>query len=147
MADTREGQVCVGAVVQSVRGETGYSFWVVQQTKIVGCFPGVQALTVRCCPVSPVNMLAVEVANIGYRLGCGNVGMACGVSGEHAVCDVNDLTFCDIYAHHSVSDCSGDWSTSSHSNRLWTNVARACFLLRTDPASEKLGITNLSSVA
>jgi len=34
--------------------------------------------------------------------------------------------------HHSVSDCFGDWSTSDHSNRSWTNVARPCFLLSTD---------------
>ena len=32
------------------------------------------------------------------------------------------------------------------SNRSWTNVARPWFLLRTDPASEKLGITSLSAV-
>ena len=48
--------------------------------------------------------------------------------------------------NHTVSDCSGDWSTSDHSNRSWTNVARQCFLLRIDPASEKLVITNLSAV-
>ena len=48
--------------------------------------------------------------------------------------------------NHSVSDSSGDWSTSDHSNRSWTNVARPLFLLRTDPASEKLGITSLSAV-
>jgi len=47
---------------------------------------------------------------------------------------------------HSVSDCSRDWSTSYHSNRSWTNVARPWFLLRIDPASEKLGITSLSAV-
>jgi len=49
--------------------------------------------------------------------------------------------------NHSVSDCSADWSTSDHSNRSWTNVARPWFLLRTDPASEKLGITSLSAGA
>ena len=48
--------------------------------------------------------------------------------------------------HHSVSGCSGDWSTRDHSSRSWTNVARPCFLLRTDPASEKLRITSLSAV-
>jgi len=47
--------------------------------------------------------------------------------------------------NHSVSDCSGDWSTSDHSNRSWTYVSRPWFLLRTDPASEKLGITSLSA--
>jgi len=45
---------------------------------------------------------------------------------------------------HSVSDFSGDYSTSGHSNRSWTNVARSWFLLRTDPASAKLSITSLS---
>jgi len=39
---------------------------------------------------------------------------------------------------YSVTDCSGGWSTSDHSNLSWTNVARPWFLLRTDPASEKL---------
>jgi len=48
--------------------------------------------------------------------------------------------------NHSASDCSGDWSTSDHSNRSWTHVARPWFLLRIDPASEKLGITSLSAV-
>ena len=39
-----------------------------------------------------------------------------------------------------------DWSTAVHSNCSWTDVARPCFLLRTDPASENLGITSLSAV-
>ena len=39
-----------------------------------------------------------------------------------------------------------DLSTNDHSNRSWTNVARPCFLLSTDPASEKLVITRLSAV-
>ena len=37
--------------------------------------------------------------------------------------------------NHSVSNCSGDWLTSDHSNCSWTNVARSCFLRRTDLAS------------
>jgi len=53
MADTREGQVRVGADVLSVRKETGYCLWVMQQLKIVNYCPGVQALTVgRCCAVT-----------------------------------------------------------------------------------------------
>ena len=48
--------------------------------------------------------------------------------------------------NHSVSDNSGDWSTSDHSNRSWINVARPWFLLMTDPASGKLEITILSAV-
>ena len=64
-ADTREGQVRVGADVPSVRGEAGCFPWAIKQTKIVGCCPGVQALTVRrCFVVTPVDMLAVEVTNI-----------------------------------------------------------------------------------
>jgi len=47
---------------------------------------------------------------------------------------------------HSVSDCSGDWSTSDNYNRPCTNVARPCFLRRTDPTCEKLGITSLFAV-
>jgi len=35
------------------------------QSKVVGCCPGVQALTVRgCCVVTPVDVLAIEVANV-----------------------------------------------------------------------------------
>jgi len=48
--------------------------------------------------------------------------------------------------NHSVSDCSVDWSTSGHTNCLWTNVTRPCFLQRTDPASEKLRIASLFAV-
>jgi len=55
--------------------------------------------------------------------------------------------FCVCHWHnHSVSDWSGDGSTSDHSNRSWTNVARPWFLLRIDPGSEKLWITSLSAV-
>ena len=53
-----------------------------QQSKVVGCCPGLQALTVRrCSVVTPVDMLAVEVANI--RLGFWNVVIAVGVNREH----------------------------------------------------------------
>jgi len=46
-------------------------------TKVVGCCPGGRFLTVkRCCAVAPVDMLAVEVAN----LQTGNAEMAVGVS-------------------------------------------------------------------
>jgi len=45
---------------------------------------------------------------------------------------------------HPISDFSGDWSTSVNSKHSWTNVARLWFLLRTDPASAKLGIISLS---
>jgi len=60
-----------------MRGETGYSLWVLQQRKVVGCRPGGRALTVmRCCAVAPVDMLVVEVVSIQT----GNVGMAVGES-------------------------------------------------------------------
>jgi len=63
-----------------VREETGYSIWVVQQPKVVGCCPGVQGLTVsNWLAVSPVDMLALDVAN---RLGYGNVGMTVDVGRE-----------------------------------------------------------------
>jgi len=55
----------VGADVPSMRRETGCFLWVIQQSKVVGCCAGVQALTVRrCFVVAPVDMLAVEVSNI-----------------------------------------------------------------------------------
>jgi len=39
--------------------------WDVQQSKVVVCCPGVHALTVRgCCVVTPVDVLAIEVANV-----------------------------------------------------------------------------------
>ena len=58
----------------------------------------------------------------------------------------NDLIPATSSHKHSVSDCSGDWSTSDHSNRSWSSVAKPCFLPRTDTVSEKLGITGLSAV-
>ena len=55
----------VGADVPSEREETGCFLCVVQQSKVAGCCPGVQALTVRgCCVVTPVDVLAIEVANV-----------------------------------------------------------------------------------
>jgi len=83
LANTRESQVWVGADVPSVREEAGCFLWVIQQSKVVGCCPGVQALTVRrCFVVTLVDVLAVEVTNVGYRQVCGNVGMAVGVNRE-----------------------------------------------------------------
>ena len=65
LAETREGQVWVDADVPTSREETGCFYWVVQQSNFVGCCPGVQALTVQgCCVAAPVDMLAIEVANV-----------------------------------------------------------------------------------
>jgi len=48
-----------------VREETDCSLWVVQQLKVVGCCPGDQALIFRrCCSITPIDVLAVEVASI-----------------------------------------------------------------------------------
>jgi len=45
--------------------KTGCFLWVVQQSKVVGYCPGVQALTAReLFVVTAVDVLAVEVANI-----------------------------------------------------------------------------------
>jgi len=41
--------------------------------------------------------------------------------------------------NHPVSDCSADWLTGDHSTYSLTNMARQCFMLRTDPGTEKLG--------
>ena len=60
--------------------------------------------------------------------------------------DANYLISWTSMHNHSVSYCSGDWSTSDHSNWSWTNVARLCFLLRTGPANEMLEITSMSVV-
>ena len=53
-SETREGQVRVGADIPSVREETGYFLWIVQHSKVIWCCPGVQALTVRCFVVTPL---------------------------------------------------------------------------------------------
>jgi len=65
LAETREGQVWVGANIPMARKETGCFLGVVQQSKVVGCRPGVQALTVQgCYVVTPVDILAIVVANV-----------------------------------------------------------------------------------
>ena len=64
LAETREGQVRVSADVPSVREEAGCFLYVMQQSKVVGCFPLVQALTVRCFVAATVDMLAVEVTYV-----------------------------------------------------------------------------------
>jgi len=69
LANTRKGQVRIGADVPSVRGETGCSLWVVQQPGAVGCCPGVQALTLKeCFAAIPIDMMAVEVTNVQARV-------------------------------------------------------------------------------
>ena len=120
--------------------------YTIEQSRVVGCCPGVQAPTVRrCLVVTPVDVLAVEVTNIQTGVWERRDGRWC-ESPTWRFVDVNDFESCNVYAQPLMSDCSGDWSTSDHSNRSWTNVARPWFLLRTDPASEKLGITSLSAV-
>jgi len=82
-----------------------------------------------------------------YKLMCGNVGMVVGVSREGGSLQTLMVAYPAMSTHnHSISDYFGDWSTSDHSNRLWTKVAKPCFLLRTDPAGERLGITVSPSV-
>ena len=80
------------------REEIGCFLWVVQQPKVVGCCPGVQALTVRgCCVVTPVDVLAIEVANVQAgvwerRDGCWSESRA------WTFVDVDDLVSCNVYA-------------------------------------------------
>jgi len=66
LAETREGQVRVGADVPSVREKTSCFLWVIQQSKVVGCCPawspGSHRQEMFCC--NPVDMLAVEVINV-----------------------------------------------------------------------------------
>jgi len=81
LAETREGQVWVGADVPSIREKAGCFPWVIQQTKVVGCCPGVQALTVRRCFVEP-QLTCWQLKSPTYRVGCGNVGMAVDVNSE-----------------------------------------------------------------
>ena len=84
--------------VPTAREEAGCFLWVVQQSKVVGCHPGVQAFTVRgCCVVTPVDVLAIKVANIQTgvwerRDGCWNESRA------RRFVDVDVLANCDVYA-------------------------------------------------
>jgi len=72
--------------------------WVIQQSKVVRCCPGVQALTVRkWFAVTPVDMLAVEVTNIETGLWERQDGRWCEMRVWRFV-DVNDLVSCDVYA-------------------------------------------------
>jgi len=60
LAKTCEGEIWVCADVSSMRKKAGCFLWVVQQSKVVGCCPGVQALTARrCFVITSVDMLAV----------------------------------------------------------------------------------------
>ena len=71
------------------------SFWVIQQSKVVGCCSGVQALTIRgCCVITPAEMLAVEVANIQDGLWKRRDGRWCESQAWRFV-DVDDLIPCD----------------------------------------------------
>jgi len=81
-----------------MREETGCFLWVVQQSKVVGCYPVVQALTVRgCCVVNPVDMLAIEVANVQTAVWKRRDGRS-SESRTWKLVDVDDLLSCDVYA-------------------------------------------------
>ena len=96
-SETPEGQVRVGADVPSVRGETSCFVWVIQQTKVFGCCPGDQALTVRrCFLVTPVDMLAVEATNIEAGVWERRDDRWCESRAWRFV-DVVDLLSCDVY--------------------------------------------------
>jgi len=91
-------QVWVGADIPTAREETGCVFWVIQQSKVVWRFPGVQALTVRrCCVVTPVDMLAVEVTNVQTGV-WKRRDVRWGESRAWRFVDVDDLASCDVYA-------------------------------------------------
>ena len=90
----RSGPGC--SDIPSVRGDTGCFLWVIQQSKVVGCCPGVQALTIRrCFVVTPVDMLAVEVANIQDGVWERRDGRRCESRAWRFV-DVDDLISCDV---------------------------------------------------
>ena len=74
------------------------SFGLIEQSKVVGCCPGVQALAVRrCFVVTQVDMFAVEVTNIQIGVWECRDGRWCGLWAWRFV-DVNDLASCDVYA-------------------------------------------------
>jgi len=91
-------KVWVGADVPTAREENGCCLWVLQQSKVVGCCPGVQALTVRgCCVVTPVDVLAIEVANVQAVVWERRDGRWSESRAWRCV-DVDDLVSCDVYA-------------------------------------------------
>ena len=72
--------------------------WVIQQSKVVGCCQGVQALTFKgYFVVTLVDMLAVEVASIQVGVWERRDGHSC-QSREWMFANVNDLISCDVYA-------------------------------------------------
>ena len=72
--------------------------WVIQKCKVVGCCPGVQALSVRrCFVVTTVDMSAVEVTNIQTGVWERWGGLWCESRAWRFV-DVNDFKSCDVYA-------------------------------------------------
>jgi len=79
------------------REETGCFLWVLQPSKVVGCCPGVQALTFwGCCVVTPLDVLAIEVANVQAEVwecwdGCWSESRA------WRFVDIDDLVSCDVY--------------------------------------------------
>jgi len=94
---------------------------------------------------TPADMLAVEIAIIQTvpwerRDGC-RCDRGCG-----GLYTLMILYPAKSTHNHSVSDCTGDWSTKVRSNCSWINVARPYFLFRTDPTGVKLGITSLSAL-
>ena len=141
LADTRECQDRVGVDVPSAR-----DVWVVQQLKVVSCCPGTQALTVRrYCTVTTVAVLTVDVASVQTGGWERRDGRVC-ESREWRFVDVNDLISFDVYLQPLSLWLLWRWSTSVHSNRSWTNVARPCSCSGLTQLSEKLGITSLSVV-
>ena len=98
LAETREDQVWIGADVPRSKEETCCFLLVIQQSKIVGCCPGIQVLTVQgCCVVTPVDMLAVEVVNIQTGVWKRRDGRW-GESRAWRFVDIDDLVSCDVYA-------------------------------------------------
>ena len=146
LTETREGQVWVGTDVPLLREEASCFLWVVQHSKVVGCCPGVQALSVRgCFVVTPVDMLAVEVANIQAGVWERRDGRWC-ESRVWRFVDVNDLISGDVYAQPLSLWLFWRQIDQWPFQPLMDNVAKPRFPLRTDPATEKLGITSLSAV-
>jgi len=98
LAKARECQVWVGADVPTAREETGCFLWVVQLSKVVGCCPGVQALTFRgSCVVILVDVLAIEVANVQAGVWERRDGRW-SESRAWMFVDVDDLVSCDVCA-------------------------------------------------
>jgi len=94
LVETREGQVWVGADVPTAREQTGCFLWVC--TTVLGCWM-LPRLSLSGDVVTPVDMLAIEVANVETAVWERRDGRR-SESRAWRFVDVDNLVTCDVYA-------------------------------------------------